>query len=177
MYNNLHIGKNAPKEVNILTEIPMNSGPVKYEFNKKYGVMEVDRFLNTPMQYPANYGFIPHTLSEDGDPLDALVYTTYPLAMNTLITAKPIGVLMTEDEKGKDEKILLVPANSVDSYFSEINCYTSLPKAIISSIEHFFSRYKDLEIGKWVKVNGWGNQVTAHNIINKAVARCKKAEG
>jgi inorganic pyrophosphatase len=176
MYDNLHIGKNAPKEVNILTEIPMNSGPVKYEFNKECEIMEVDRFLRTPMQYPVNYGFIPHTLSEDGDPLDALVYTTHPLAMKTLISAKPIGVLMTEDEKGKDEKILLVPANNVDSHFKEVNCFSHLPKAIIDSIEHFFSRYKDLEPGKWVKVSGWGDAAAAHNIIDKAIARCQKEE-
>lgn len=176
MYNNLHVGKNAPKEVNVLIEISMNSGPVKYEFNKECEVMEVDRFLNTPMQYPANYGFIPHTLSKDGDPLDALVYTTYPLAIKTLIASKPIGVLMTEDERGKDEKIFLVPTNNVDSHFEGVNCYKHLPKAIIKSIEHFFSRYKDLEAGKWVKVSGWRDTATAHNIIDEAITRCQKEE-
>lgn len=174
MYNNLNVGKNVPYEVNVFTEISMNSGPVKYEFNKEYEILQVDRFLHTPMQYPANYGFIPHTLSEDGDPLDALVYTTYPLAMKTLISAKPIGVLMTEDEKGRDEKILLVPANNVDSHFKEINNFTMLPKTIINSIEHFFTRYKDLEIGKWVKVSGWKDYEAAYEIIQSAIARYKK---
>tara|TARA_B110000503_G_C6956070_1_gene333018 strand:+ start:135 stop:677 length:543 start_codon:yes stop_codon:yes gene_type:complete len=171
MYKYPNIGKDAPGKVNVLIEISMHSSPVKYEFDEEVGMLRVDRFLSTSMQYPANYGFIPHTLSGDGDPLDALVYTRYPIAINTLILAKPVGVLKTEDEKGEDEKILLVPVDNVDKYFEECNEHTDLGSTALNTIEHFFRRYKDLEEGKWVKITGWGNSVSARKTILDSMER------
>ncbi|MFQ3307616.1 MAG: inorganic pyrophosphatase [Candidatus Midichloriaceae bacterium] len=175
-YSNIPIGDNAPKEVNTIIEIAMNAGPIKYEFDKHMESMVVDRFMNSSMQYPCNYGFVPHTLSGDGDPVDVLVYTNHPLATKSIIEVKPIGVLLTEDEKGQDEKILAVPTNRIDPYFAEINEHTDLPKILLKKIEHFFERYKDLEYGKWVKVSGWGDAKKAMEIIQKSIDRYKKEE-
>ena len=170
-YSKIQIGKNPPEEVNVIIEIPMTSGPIKYEFDKDIEAMVVDRFMQTSMQYPCNYGFVPHTLSGDGDPVDVLVYTNYPLAVKSIISAKPIGVLLTEDEKGLDEKVLAVPTNKIDPYFKGINQYTDLPEILIKKIEHFFERYKDLESGKWVKVSGWKDSSHAKKIIQAAIDR------
>ena len=166
---NITIGGNAPHEVNVMIEIPMNSGPIKYEFDKKMKTMVVDRFMHTSMQYPCNYGFIPHTLSGDGDPVDVLVYTNHPIALKSVITVKPIGVLLTEDEKGKDEKILAIPTTKIDPYFAKIQNYTDLPEILLKKIEHFFERYKDLEPGKWVKVEDWRDSEHACQIIQAAI--------
>ena len=168
-YFNITIGKNAPEEVNVMIEISMNAGPIKYEFDKEMGAMVVDRFMHTSMQYPCNYGFIPHTLSGDGDPVDVLVYTNHPITSNSVIAVKPIGVLLTEDEKGKDEKILAVPATKIDPYFIKVKNHTDLPNTLLKKIEHFFTRYKDLEPGKWVKVHGWQDSKHACQIIQIAV--------
>ena len=166
---NVSIGKNAPSEVNVMIEISMNSGPIKYEFDKKMKMMVVDRFMHTSMQYPCNYGFIPHTLSGDGDPVDVLVYTNYPILPKAVITVRPIGILLTEDEKGKDEKILSVPIAKVDPYFAKVKEHTDLPDILLKKIEHFFERYKDLEPGKWVKVQGWRDSKHACQIIQAAI--------
>lgn len=172
--NKVKIGKNVPDEVNVIIEIPMNAGPIKYEFNKDTGMIEVDRFMPTSMSYPCNYGFIPHTLSGDGDPADVLVYSSHPIVSGALISVKPIGVLMTEDEKGMDEKILAVPGNKVDVLFKDINSYKDLPEMIIKKIEHFFENYKKLEAGKWVKISGWKDAKDAKEIINTAVKNANK---
>lgn len=166
---NLKIGKTPPKEVNVIIEIPANSGPIKYEFDKKSAMIIVDRFMPTSMSYPCNYGFIPHTLSGDGDPVDVLVYTNYPLLPGVVISVKPIGVLITEDEKGKDEKILAVPTEKVDQFFININSYKDLPQVIIDKITHFFENYKKLEKGKWVKVSGWKDAKAAEDVIMQAI--------
>ena len=168
-YQSITIGNKAPKEVNAIIEISMNAGPIKYEFDKDMEALVVDRFMNTSMQYPCNYGFIPHTLSGDGDPADILVYTSHPIIPGSVISVRPIGVLLTEDEKGKDEKILAVPGYKIDPYFASIENYTDLPEILLKKITHFFERYKDLEGGKWVKVNGWKGADDAHHIIQAAI--------
>lgn len=170
-YKNLTSGPNAPEEVYALIEISMNSDPIKYELNEKTGTMFVDRFMNTSMQYPCNYGFIPNTLSGDGDPIDVLIYSNYPIIPGAVILVKPIGVLMTEDEKGYDEKVLAVPVAKIDPFFANINSYKNLPEILIEKINHFFEHYKDLEKSKWVKVSGWQDSEQAKDIIKKAIDR------
>jgi len=170
----LSTGKNAPNEVNVLIEIPMNAGPIKYEYDKDLEMIVVDRFMPTSMSYPCNYGFIPNTLSGDGDPADVLVYTNYPITPGALISVKPIGVLMTEDEKGSDEKILAVPANKIDPFFENVNSYKDLPSIVIQKIEHFFQNYKALEKGKWVKTSGWKDENGAKEIIKLAIETFSK---
>lgn len=165
----IKIGKKPPKEVNVIIEIPSNAGPVKYEFDKDSQMIIVDRFMPSSMSYPCNYGFIPHTLSGDGDPVDVLVYTNYPLLPGVVISVKPIGVLITEDEKGKDEKVLAVPATKIDPFFEKVNSYRDLPEIMIAKISHFFENYKKLEKDKWVKVTGWEDAAVAEDIITKAI--------
>lgn len=155
-------------EVKVIIEISANSEPVKYEFNKEYGLLQVDRFLSTSMLYPCNYGFIPNTKVDDGDPLDVLVLTQFPLAPGVLISARPIGALLTEDEKGRDEKILAVPSSNVDSYYDGIKNYSDLPDSLLEKIVHFFSHYKDLEKGKKVIVGEWINIQEAQKVIEKS---------
>jgi len=161
-------GKNFPENVNVVIEIPANSPGVKYEFCKDSGAIFVDRFLQTPMHYPANYGFVPNTLSGDGDPTDVLVIARYNLIAGSVIEAKPIGVLITKDEKGFDEKIIAVPSNSVSAEYSNVNDISDLPKLILDQIQHFFEHYKDLEKGKFVKVEGFKGVVEAKEILKKA---------
>lgn len=161
-------GKNFPENVNVVIEIPANSPGVKYEFCKDSGAIFVDRFLQTPMHYPANYGFVPNTLSGDGDPADVLVISRYNLIAGSVIEAKPIGVLITKDEKGFDEKIIAVPSNSVSVEYSNVNDISDLPKLILDQIQHFFEHYKDLEKGKFVKVEGFKGVVEAREILKKA---------
>ena len=143
--------------------------PVKYEFDKDSGALFVDRFLTTAMFYPANYGFIPHTLSEDGDPADVLVITQTPLAPGCVISARPIGVLIMEDEKGLDEKIIAVPTDKIHPFSKDIKTLNDLPKASLEQISHFFERYKDLEKDKWVKINGYADSNRAYEIINSSI--------
>ncbi len=158
-------GKAAPEEVNVMIEVSMGSDPVKYEFDKDAGVIMVDRFMQTAMFYPANYGFIPTTLSKDGDPVDVLVIANYPIIPGAVIKVRPIGVLMMEDESGQDEKILAVPTTKLDPYFSNIKSYKDLPEVLVNRIKHFFESYKALEKGKWVKVGGWEDEIAAKAII------------
>lgn len=167
-------GKNAPNEVNVVIEISMNSGPIKYEFDKDTGMITVDRFMPTSMSYPCNYGFIPNTLSGDGDPADVLVYSSHPIVNGAVVRVKPIGVLMTEDESGMDEKILAVPAGKIDVSFANVNSYKDLPEMHIKKIEHFFENYKKLEAGKWVKISGWKDAAEAKDIINTAIKNEKR---
>ncbi len=169
--NKLTAGANPPEDVNVVIEVPMNSMPVKYEFDKQAETIFVDRFLPTAMFYPVNYGFVPHTLSGDGDPVDALVLSQYPVLPRAVIRCRPIGVLRMEDEKGEDEKVLFVPVNQLTRYYENVNEYSDLPRIHTEGISHFFERYKELERGKWVKVLGWEGSDVAKRYITDGIAR------
>lgn len=164
-------GKNVPDDVNVIIEIPMNSEPVKYEVDKKSGEVCVDRLLLTPMRYPCNYGYIPHTLGGDGDPLDALVLTPMPLIARCVINCRPIGMLEMKDEAGADEKLIVVPGNKISPLYKDIETVRALPALIRDQIAHFFEHYKDLEKGKWVKIEGWHGPADAKKAITEGVAR------
>jgi inorganic pyrophosphatase len=170
----ISIGKDAPNQVNVIIEVPMNADPVKYEFDKDSGAIFVDRFIGTPMFYPCNYGFVPHTLSDDGDPVDVLVVSDFAIMPGAIISAKPVGVLIMEDEKGMDEKIIAVPALKLNSSYEKINEIAELPENLVNKIKHFFEHYKDLEKGKWVKVKGFEDSVKAKKLITEAIERAKK---
>ncbi len=159
------LGADAPNEVNVIIEVPTGGEPIKYEFDKATGALVVNRFLYTPMRYPGNYGFIPKTLSGDGDPCDILVANTRALLPGSVIAARPIGVLLMEDEAGQDEKIIAVPATHVTRRYERVLEATDLPQITLQQIEHFFSHYKDLEDNKWVKVVRWGDTAEARAMI------------
>ncbi len=161
-------------EFNVIIEIPMNDNPVKYEFDKDAGAIMVDRFMQVSMSYPCNYGFIPHTLSEDGDPADVLVLAQYPIIPGAIVRVRPVAVLMMEDESGKDEKILAVPVSKLDISYDKVKDIDDVPEIIRQRITHFFERYKELEKGKWVKVTGWENAASALKIIDEAINRVAK---
>ncbi|MBS7540036.1 inorganic diphosphatase [Ancylobacter lacus] len=163
-------GPNPPDEIHAFIEIPAGGAPVKYELDKESGALFVDRFLHTPMFYPGNYGFIPQSLGDDGDPLDVIVISPIPVLAGSVIACRPVGVLMMTDEKGGDEKILAVPANSVYPYHSKINTYADLPPLIVEQVAHFFTHYKDLEKGKKVTVADWAPTEMAKEVIRKAIA-------
>jgi inorganic pyrophosphatase len=165
------VGSNPPYDLNVFIEIPMGGNPVKYELDKKSGAMFVDRFLHTAMYYPFNYGFIPHTLSEDGDPVDAAVIGQAAVSPGVIIRSRPIGVLLMEDEKGIDEKILCVPVDDLHPYYADVASYRELPNILRDQIAHFFGHYKDLEEGKWVKVKRWGEPEEAFDLVRAGVAR------
>jgi inorganic pyrophosphatase len=165
------VGQNPPYDVNVLIEIPMGGNPVKYELDKESGAMYVDRFLHTAMYYPCNYGFIPHTLSEDGDPVDAAVLGQIPVSPGVIIRCRPIGVLIMEDESGIDEKILCVPVDDLHPYYASVASYREVQKILRDQIEHFFAHYKDLEPGKWVKVKRWGEPQEAFDLIRQGMER------
>lgn len=169
------IGPNIPHEVNVIIENPMGGIPVKYELDKASGAMFVDRFLHTAMFYPGNYGFIPHTLSGDGDPVDVLVVGRVPVMPGAVMTARPVGVLLMEDDGGQDEKIIAVPADKLHPYHRDVIEYTDLRQINRDQIEHFFSHYKDLEKGKWSKTLGWRDSETARQMILEGIERAKKA--
>ncbi|MBN1783858.1 MAG: inorganic diphosphatase [Alphaproteobacteria bacterium] len=169
----LPAGKDIPNDINVIIDVPAGSS-IKYEFDKDLGAVIVDRFLHTPMNYPLNYGFIPHTLAEDGDPLDILVVSRAPVVPGSVIRCRPIGVLNTSDEAGQDPKILCVPHSKVDRTYDAIESYTQLPELLLEQITHFFERYKDLERGKWVKVEGWGDIEQARKYIIESVERAIK---
>ncbi|KQV73181.1 inorganic diphosphatase [Rhizobium sp. Root1220] len=170
----ISIGKNPPEDVNVIIEVPVGGHPIKYEMDKEAGTLVVDRFLYTPMTYPGNYGFVPHTLSEDGDPIDVLVASTRPLVPGCVINVRPIGVLKMEDNSGKDEKIIAVPSPKLTMRYDKVKDYTDLPEITVKQIEHFFQHYKDLEPGKWVKIFGWGDAKEAGALILEAIERAKK---
>ena len=171
----IKIGENPPFDVNVIIEVPLGGQPIKYELEKESGAMFVDRFLYTSMRYPCNYGFIPHTLSDDGDPTDVLVFGNRPLVPGCVIRARPVGVLMMEDEAGLDEKIIAVPHQSLTAYYDEVKDYTDLPKTMQDRIAHFFAHYKDLEPDKWVKIVGWDTREKAGKLIEGAIAAAQKA--
>jgi inorganic pyrophosphatase len=164
-------GKNVPDEVNCIIEVPIGGEPIKYEMDKAAGTIFVDRFLYTPMRYPGNYGFIPHTLSEDGDPIDVLIANTRPIVPGAYISVRPVGVLKMEDDGGGDEKIIAVPSPKLTQRYAGIHNYTDLPPITLEQIQHFFEHYKDLEPGKWVKMKGWGDAAEAKRMIVAAMAR------
>lgn len=166
----------APDEINVIIEIPMNDNPVKYELDKESGVLVVDRFMQTTMFYPCNYGFIPGTLSDDGDPLDVLVIASYPVIPGSMIKSRPVGVLIMEDESGFDAKILAVPISKIDMSFDLIIDLDDVSWILKRRIVHFFEHYKDLEPGKWVKITGWQGIVKAKALIVESLNRAQAAE-
>ena len=169
----IKIGNNPPDDVNDIIEVPIGGEPIKYELDKAAGTLVVDRFLHTPMRYPGNYGFVPHTLSKDGDPIDVLVANTRPIVPGAVINVRPIGVLKMEDEAGGDEKIIAVPASKLTKRYAHLLNYTDMPEITLQQIQHFFEHYKDLEPGKWVKVVKWGNATEAKEMIAEAIARAR----
>lgn len=169
-------GKNLPDEVNVIIEIPAQATPVKYEVDKDTGALFVDRFMATCMFYPANYGYVNNTLSEDGDPVDVLVITPHPLLAGSVIKCRPIGVLNMTDESGKDAKVLAVPVDKLSALYRDVNETTDVPELLLKQIEHFFERYKDLEPGKWVKVEGWGDSAAAKKEIVDSVTRYEESK-
>jgi inorganic pyrophosphatase len=164
-------GRNPPMEINVLIEIPQGGVPVKYELDKISGALFVNRFLHTAMYYPASYGFIPSTLSEDGDPCDALAVSQVPVTSGAVIRCRPIGALLMEDERGLDEKILAVPVDDLNPYYDLVESYTDLPTIMRNQIEHFFRHYKDLEKDKWVKGLRWVVRDEAYDLIRRAISR------
>jgi len=167
------IGENPPDDVNVIIEVPLGGQPIKYELDKDAGVLVVDRFLYTPMSYPGNYGFVPHTLSEDGDPIDVLVINTRELVPSCVINVRPVGVLIMEDNAGQDEKVIAVPSHALTQRYDEVLTHTDLPEITLEQIEHFFEHYKDLEPGKWVKVGDWHGTEMAKRLISEAIERAK----
>lgn len=169
------IGDNPPHEVNVIIEVPVGGHPIKYEMDKEAGTLVVDRFLYTPMAYPGNYGFVPHTLSEDGDPIDVLICNTRELMPGCVISARPLGVLVMEDDSGQDEKIIAVPAHKTTRRYDNLHNYSDLPEITREQIEHFFEHYKDLEAGKWVKMGDWLPVDDAKRMIVEAIERAKRS--
>lgn len=168
------IGIDPPREVNVIIEVPVGGEPIKYEMNKEAGTLVVDRFLYTAMHYPGNYGFIPHTLSEDGDPCDVLIANTRAIVPGAVMSVRPVGVLFMEDEAGGDEKIIAVPSSKLTRRYDKVRSYGDLPDITLAQIQHFFEHYKDLEPGKWVKVKRWGGPEDAHKLISEAIERARK---
>ena len=166
-------GLNPPDDLNVLIEVPLGGDPIKYEIDKASGAMFVDRYLYTEMRYPCNYGFVPHTLSLDGDAIDVMVVGNRPLVPGSVVRARPVGVLMMTDDKGEDEKILAVPHHELTSYYDTIATYRDLPQTLIDKISHFFEHYKDLEKGKWTRIEGWFGTEKARELIQLAVERGK----
>ncbi len=168
-------GTNLPEEINVIIEIPANSDPVKYEVDKETGAMFVDRFMNTSMHYPCNYGYVPHTLSDDGDPVDVLVVTPYPIISGSVIRCRPVGVLKMTDEAGADAKVLAVPVAKLCSVYKDATRPADVSTVLLDKIAHFFEHYKDLEPGKWVKVEGWEEAESAHQEIMDSIARYQQS--
>jgi inorganic pyrophosphatase len=164
-------GRDPPHEVNVVVEVPVGGEPIKYEMDKLAGTLVVDRFLYTAMRYPGNYGFIPHTLSGDGDPCDVLVANQRGIVPGAVIAVRPVGVLKMQDEAGGDEKIVAVPVPRLTRRYESVHDYTDLPEITVKQIEHFFEHYKDLEPGKWVKLIAWGGADEAKRIIVEAIER------
>ena len=165
------VGRAPPHDVNVIIEVPMGGEPVKYEMDKASGALFVDRFLHTAMFYPGNYGFIPHTLSADGDPIDVLVVGQTPLVPGAVVRVRPIGALVMEDEAGGDEKLIAVPVDALHPFYANIQGPTDLPPTLMEQIAHFFQHYKDLEKGKWVTIGAWKDAAGAVELLNAAIAR------
>ncbi len=170
-------GKNAPQAFNVIIEIPMNADPVKYEVDKETGAIFVDRFMSTSMHYPTNYGYVPKTISGDGDPVDELVITPVPLIPGVVVTCRAIGILKMEDEAGQDGKILAVPTDKILSIYTQWQKPEDLNPMRLKTIAHFFEHYKDLEPNKWVKILGWEGPESAHQEILEGIANYQKSQG
>jgi inorganic pyrophosphatase len=168
------IGKNPPEDVNVIVEVAIGGEPIKYEMDKEAGTLIVDRFLYTPMRYPGNYGFVPHTLSDDGDPIDVLIANTRPLVPGCVINVRPIGVLVMEDNAGKDEKVIAVPSPKLTQRYEHVHEFSDLPEITLKQIQHFFEHYKDLEPGKWVKIGEWMSAQDARRMITEAIDRAAR---
>jgi inorganic pyrophosphatase len=171
------VGNNPPDEVNVIVEVPVGGEPIKYEMDKESGTLVVDRFLYTSMRYPGNYGFIPHTLSDDGDPCDVLIANQRGIIPGAVVAVRPVGVLRMQDEAGLDEKIIGVPTTRLTRRYEKVQNYSDLPEITIKQIEHFFEHYKDLESSKWVKVIGWGDAAEAKQVIREAMERAAAKKG
>ena len=171
----IQIGKSPPEDVNVIIEVPVGGEPIKYEMDKEAGTLVVDRFLYTPMTYPGNYGFVPHTLSEDGDPIDVLVCSTRQLVPGCVINVRPIGALIMEDNAGMDEKVLAVPSPKLTRRYEDVHEVFDLPEITLQQIQHFFEHYKDLEPGKWVKIGDWLDAANARRMIVEAIARAGRS--
>ena len=174
--NRVKIGTNPPHDVNVIIEVGLRSDPIKYEFDKEAGAIVVDRFLYTTMFYPCNYGFIPHTLAEDGDPVDVMVVGRMPVQPGAIINVRPIGVLELEDEAGGDEKILAVPMPHITKLYERVQSWTDIPEIDLARIKHFFEHYKDLETEKWTRVGNWLDTADAQRLIMEAIEREKATE-
>ena len=164
------VGSNPPWDINVIIEVPLGADPVKYEMDKESGAIFVDRFLHTAMFYPCNYGFIPHTMADDGDPVDVLVVGRVPVIPGAVLRARPVGMLLMKDEKGMDEKVMAIPVDELHPYYRNVSSYRDLPKILIDQIQHFFAHYKDLEEGKWVEVERWAEADEAYRMIEAAIA-------
>lgn len=173
-YNQVPAGKDIPNDIFVVIEIPANHDPIKYEIEKDYDALMVDRFMATPMFYPANYGYVPNTLADDGDPVDVLVVTPYPVVPGSVIRCRPVGVLEMTDEAGSDAKVVAVPHDKLTTLYKDVHEATDLPALLLEQIKHFFENYKDLEAGKWVKVDGWANAERARAIIKEAYNSANK---
>jgi inorganic pyrophosphatase len=169
-------GKNAPEEFNVIIEIPQNADPIKYEVDKTTGALFVDRFMGTAMHYPCNYGYIPHTISDDGDPVDVLVITPLPIVVGAVVRCRALGILNMEDEAGGDAKLIAVPVNKVLPWYKHWQSVDDVAPERLAQIQHFFEHYKDLEKGKWVKVKGWGGVEAAHAEILGGIQAYAKAK-
>ncbi len=172
----INIGDNPPEDVNVIIEVPVGGNPIKYEMDKEAGTLIVDRFLYTPMSYPGNYGFVPHTLSDDGDPIDVLVCNTRALVPGCVINVRPIGVLVMEDNSGEDEKVIAVPSHRLTKRYDQVKTHDDLPDITLQQIEHFFEHYKDLEPGKWVKIGDWLGVDEAKRMIIAAIERAETGD-
>jgi len=170
--NKSSIGADPPSDINVLIEIPQGGVPVKYELDKESGALRVDRFLNTAMFYPGNYGFVPHTLSGDGDPVDVIVVVPSPIVAGAIVRVRPVGALLMKDEAGDDEKIIAVPVDKLHPFYSGVKSYKDLPVTLVDQIAHFFQHYKDLEKGKWVTIARWLDADGAEQLVMDGIARC-----
>ena len=175
--NKVSAGKDVPSDINVIIEIPSHGDPVKYEVDKDSGAVFVDRFMGTAMHYPCNYGYVPNSLSEDGDPVDVLVVTPIPLISGSVIRCRPVGNLKMTDDSGPDAKILAVPVDKLTPLYKEVKDYTDLPATLLAQISHLFEHYKDLEEGKWVKIDGWVGVEEAKQEILDSIERFNKEEG
>ncbi|GAB1258938.1 inorganic diphosphatase [Aurantivibrio plasticivorans] len=175
-FENIPAGKDLPEEINVIIEIPLNGDPIKYEVDKDSGAIFVDRVLGTAMHYPCNYGYVPHTLCGDGDPVDVLVILPLALVPGSVIRCRPIGVLKMTDESGEDAKIVAVPVEKVTKLYRDVESVRQLPDITLDQISHFFEHYKDLEKGKWVKIDGWDGPITAREEIMDSIKRYEESE-
>jgi len=173
--NKISIGADPPRDLNVMVEIPQGGVPVKYELDKESGVLRVDRFLHTAMYYPGNYGFLPHTLSEDGDPVDVIVVGVVPVVPGAIIRCRPVGALLMKDEAGPDEKIVAVPVDKLHPFYTGVKSYKDLPQILTEQIAHFFQHYKDLEKGKWVTIVNWIGPQQAERMIEAGIRRAAEA--